>query len=103
MKRLLPWLLAALLALTVALQAATLKRQAAATADAEANLADLRAEVFALRDDLGDANDALDKQAQRSARIEGKAVQESAPVEPGGRPFDLHVATAAVTSTEPAR
>jgi len=63
-------------------------------------LSDLRTEVFALRDDLGDASDALDKQAQR---IEGKAAQESAPVKPGGRPFDLHVAAVAAVPKEPTR
>ena len=49
--------------------------------------ADLRAEVFALRDDLSDASDALDKQAQRIERIAGNDTPK-----PARRPFDLHVA-----------
>jgi len=67
------------------------------------DLAGLRAEVAAQRDDLSDASDALDKQAQRIERIEGKAAQESAPVEPAGRPFDLHVAAVAAVPKEPTR
>ncbi len=95
----LPWLLVIVLAGVGAVQCVTLRRQAA-------DAADLRAEVYAVRDDLGDANDALDKQAQRIERIEGKAGPKQAPVEPADKPFDLHVATAATGeqwSTEPAQ
>ena len=51
--------------------------------------ADLRAEVAALRDDLSDVQD----------RQDAKAAAKRAPVDPAGRPFDLHVAAAVAANT----